>query len=1594
LKRLAILLLWLWPFTLAAQTAQEEADTGFLASLISDNLSGVSRDVRIIGFEGALSSRSTVRVLTVADAEGVWLRMEGLTLDWTRSALFSGALSVNELSARQITLLRAPVSEGSAPPSPEASPFALPNLPISVEIGALRVDRITLGAPLLGEEITLSLDGRAALSGGEGTAVVTADRLDGAEGHFELSGAYSNTTRILALTADLTEAPEGIIARLLDLPGKPAVRLTLDGTAPIDDYTANLAIATDGQDRITGTFGQLTRPDADGGPPARDFRLNVQGDVTPLIAPAYSDFFGPDVRLSLAGTRAGDGALSLSQLFVLSQALRLSGSLELTPDGWPLRLDLAGEISADDGSPVLLPVAGAATYVEAMTLDVTYDLADGDRWEGAFDLTGFARPGMFIPALTLAGDGVIQPARPEVAGLFSADLAYGARGLRLEDPALAEAIGPSIAGVIRLARRDDGPFEIAQLTLDGPGVAMSAEGTIAGPGEGFRTRTSVALTADRLDRFARLTGLDLGGAAALTILSDIRPLDGLYDLILSGQTRDLALGIDAADRLLAGEGVLSVAAVRDTAGTRVEQLDVTTPALRATGAADITSGQSEARFDLTITDAALVLPDLAGPATLSGTATRDAAGLVVADVRAALGNALAEITAQMDAAGVISTQALASVDSLEPFSALAGRDIAGSLEAIVTGTAQRDGTTLDITVIGQSRDLTIDQPQADALLAGEGRIAARLIRSGAVSLRLEDVTVTTPALTGSGRGSVDGVGAEAAFDLRLADMALLLPDLAGPATLTGTATRDAVGAVTLDVAAQAPGGQAQLQAVVTDAGDGPVAEGQVEAAIADLAPFSPLAGRALRGALSATLTGKTRADLALFDLRLDGQSRDLGTGIAQLDPLLRGAGRFGLRMQRTGAQNLQIDDLEVATPALLANGDARLTGAAGDARIHVELPQAGVLLPGLSGPAALAGTARRDDTGVITLAAEATGPGTSAQVDATIAAPADGMLVNTVITAEVRNLAPFSALAGRRLSGAVQGRVAGQFLPDASRLDLRLDSTLTNLDPGIAAVATVLRGTGTLGARVARGPGGGLRVEDFAARFPNLTVTGSLDGAGSTGQARFDARLADIGLFTPDFSGPVTAVGTAALDAASNWRVQTEATGPGGTGATIGGQIGADGRLALSITGTAPLGLVNGSIEPRRLDGLASFDLTVNGPAALSSLGGTVRIAGARLSAPVLGQALTDLGGTITLGGSRATLALAAAAEAGGRVAIDGSVGLDAPFAADLRVRLDRLGLRDPQLYATTATGTISVTGPITGGARIAGVIDLGPTEVQVPSSGVSALGNLPDVVHLDAPTDVRRTLERAGLGLNGRAAGADGSGAGGPGIALDITIRAPARVFIRGRGLDAELGGELRLTGTTRQVIPVGRFELLRGRLSILQQRFDLTEGYASVQGDFAPFLRLVATTTARTGTLVSIIVEGVATEPEVRFVSSPELPQDEVLAQLIFGRDISSISPLQAVQLAAAIGTLAGRGGGGLIDGLRQGIGLDDLDFAADAEGNAAVRAGKYLSENVYTDVTIGSASTEINLNLDLTDSLTVRGSVDTTGDTSLGIFFERDY
>lgn len=108
-----------------------------------------------------------------------------------------------------------------------------------------------------------------------------------------------------------------------------------------------------------------------------------------------------------------------------------------------------------------------------------------------------------------------------------------------------------------------------------------------------------------------------------------------------------------------------------------------------------------------------------------------------------------------------------------------------------------------------------------------------------------------------------------------------------------------------------------------------------------------------------------------------------------------------------------------------------------------------------------------------------------------------------------------------------------------------------------------------------------------------------------------------------------------------------------------------------------------------------------------------------------------------------------------------------------------------------------------------------------------------------------------------------------------------------------------------------------------------------------------------------------------------APELPQEEALARLLFGRSLDKISPLQAAQLANAVAVLAGRGGVGIVGNLRRNFGLDDLDVTTAEDGTTALKAGKYISDNVYTEVEVDQdGKSQINLNLDLREGVTVKG------------------
>jgi translocation and assembly module TamB len=199
---------------------------------------------------------------------------------------------------------------------------------------------------------------------------------------------------------------------------------------------------------------------------------------------------------------------------------------------------------------------------------------------------------------------------------------------------------------------------------------------------------------------------------------------------------------------------------------------------------------------------------------------------------------------------------------------------------------------------------------------------------------------------------------------------------------------------------------------------------------------------------------------------------------------------------------------------------------------------------------------------------------------------------------------------------------------------------------------------------------------------------------------------------------------------------------------------------------------------------------------------------------------------------------------------------------------------------------------------------------------------------------------------------------------------------------------------GNTSQIIPSGAFNLIRGRLDILGRRLVLSRADLQLEGSFVPTL-LIQAETESDGVVSIVTIEGPADDPAVTFTSIPDLPQEEALARLLFGRGLDNLSALQATQLANAIAVLAGRGGEGIVNRLRQGFGLDDLDLTTSDNGETALTAGKYISDNAYTEIEIEQGGkSQISLNLDLRPGVTVRGRVSDDGQTGIGIFVERDY
>lgn len=328
----------------------------------------------------------------------------------------------------------------------------------------------------------------------------------------------------------------------------------------------------------------------------------------------------------------------------------------------------------------------------------------------------------------------------------------------------------------------------------------------------------------------------------------------------------------------------------------------------------------------------------------------------------------------------------------------------------------------------------------------------------------------------------------------------------------------------------------------------------------------------------------------------------------------------------------------------------------------------------------------------------------------------------------------------------------------------------------------------------------------------------------------------------------------------------------------------------------------------------------------------------------------------------------------GGTVTGQGRVGLRQGSGSNAQLTLSRFRVIDNDIAEARASGPITIVRGADGNIQLGGRIDIDEANIQPELPGATGIVSM-DVVEINRPGgDPVETEEKAR----------------GPQIGLDIALRSTGgKVRVNGRGLNVVLDVNARVRGTIANPQLTGSANVVRGDYEFAGKRFVFDDtGRVTLSTDPKQIRLNLAATREDAALTASINVTGTAAEPKIALTSTPSLPQDEILSQVLFGRSASQLSAFEAAQLAAGVAALAGGGGFDVIGNLRELAGLDRLSFGGEASA-VTVAGGRYITDNVYLEVIGGGESgAAVKVEWQPRRNIAVSSQFGGQGDTSLSI------
>lgn len=1582
--------------------------------------------------------------VTVADRRGVWLEVEGVTLTWRVSRILLGELEIDRLSARGVTVLRAPDPEptpaDAAPDDAPASPFVWPRAPIATRVNVMDLRRVEIAPGVVaGQGMRFDARGGARDEGDEQALNLYVNRTDDVFGSIALDYLRNFATGELRLDLAADEAAGGLVAELAGFPNDSATRIDVEARGPLADWRLRFDAATD---RVYQASGEAT---VVVGPP---FSVDASAELRPGPAapPAVAAALGEAATLRARASENADGVIDITE------GRLTAPELSVLVDG-----TFARETGAVDADVSLQAGAGLSALVEQVAFErIGFEGAVSGalaalRARGALSLDGLRTAPVDVATARLTADLTLTgAAAPSPEGFSAAfDVTGWASGVRL-DRIRPETLGD--AELVARGRLDEAGLTLDAMRLSAPALVAEASGRLPRSGG----TAALADDADRLDYalsvpdlapFAAAYDVDAAGALAaqgrVTGALAAPRVDGaltLDDLAYAGEAYGrvaLEHGVSFGEAL-AGEASLTAdgsrfgpAAASAGFSLRDAQLDLSDISLDALGA----EVRGDLRVDLQRTlaqgEIAAELADLAPLSRLAGQPATGAASLR-ATLTPTAGRQDAALTGLIEGLSVADAQVerlaldLSATDALGP-----GAAVSGTLDAVGVAAAGAAVGALTAEISGE--DL-----QGAAL--GSLTATARDVAYAAAEATLAEVALTAEGRDLIAAPKVEGTlsardiaGAGAALARLAGDFALDDPMGGGPAKISLTVEEIGYPAAEATVArltltadganlVEAPSGSALLRAE-TVAGAGATLDGLTLGVVADDLTGEGGADVSLIAREIAYPAAEARVASLTLDSRFD---RPLGDAAASFALTARDIAGAGAQADLLEANGLASDLLSApqgridATLSAPAFGDARsrearltaaLTQADGAARLDATL-DAEPIAAGDARVGATALTARVDDAlgetpridAKARIGATRAGP---ARLDA-IEAAVSGLLADLAVSLDAKG----ALEDGRAVSLSARAAVdAAAPAPEVSvtRLVARLDEaeaalrrplrivagaplTVQGLDlglPGGALTGEVTAHEGGLAGRL------GL---DFADLTPLARLAEAPLGSGSLqADARFDTRPGSAGATVEAAMRGLRLLGDQADAGAFDATLDARWTGSRLTSETV---LRGPFDQPVTLTASTPLRLSGGA--PAFAPGLpVEGRLTWNGrigdlwalvPAADHVLDGDVAV-DLGFSGPAAGPALL---GRVSLSGGQyqnletgtiltdMTLDGHAVENGGFTVDMRAEDGSGNPLSLEAEIAGGQL---QAQLDATRAVlvrrddATAAISLDIAAAGPLAGPDISG--DVTIAAAEVRLVNATPPSVADLGPVRIKgEPLPEAE-----EPAGGD--------IALDIRIRGDRDIFVRGRGLTSEWRVDLGVGGTAAAPVVTGEIERIRGELVLVGAVFDFSRGLIRFSGGqpIDPSLDIALLREAEDVT-GGVVVRGYASDPQISFESTPALPEDEVLPRVLFNKSQQSLTAGESLQLAAGLATLLD-GSGGFLDRVRATAGVDVLAVEGIGE-NTSVTIGKNLGEGVFVGAKqpLDGGPTRATVEIEVFDNVTVDSEIGAEGGSSFGLNWKKDF